>query len=148
MFPTERADETNVSMTRDTGKKKVLIVDDEMDMRIYLSTMFEVNGHLPIVARNGKDGIKKAREMLPDLIILDVMMPGEGGVLMYRQLKSDEKLTGIPVIMLSAVKRDSFSHYLSMLRTRLQVEIAQPDAYLEKPPDHEELLNAALKLLK
>ncbi len=135
-------------MTRDTDKKKVLIVDDEMDMRIYLSTMFEINGCLPIVARNGKDGIEKTREMLPDLIILDVMMPGEGGVLMYRQLKSDEKLSGIPVIMLSAVKKDSFSHYLNMLRIRLQVEVPQPDAYLEKPPDHEALLKIALTLLE
>ncbi|OGI07487.1 MAG: hypothetical protein A2Y40_07195 [Candidatus Margulisbacteria bacterium GWF2_35_9] len=89
------------------GKKKILIVDDEMDMRIFISTLMETSGYKAVATRNGKDGIRKAGDILPDLIILDVMMPGEGGVQMYRQLKTDNTLKNIPVIMLSAVHSGS-----------------------------------------
>ena len=125
------------------GKKKVLVVDDEMDMRIYISTVLETSGSEPFVTREGSAGIRKAREISPDLIILDVMMPGEGGGEMYRQLKLDPGLRDIPVVMLSAVKRQSFFHYLKMLNTRLNLPIPFPAAYLEKPFEPEELLAAA-----
>ena len=82
-------------------KKTVLIVEDELDMRIFISTLLETSGYRPVMTKNGKEGLLKARDIGPDLIILDVMMPGEGGVQMYRQLKSDNALMDIPVIMLS-----------------------------------------------
>lgn len=129
------------------GKKKILIVDDEMDMRIFLSALMETNGYKAFATRNGKDGILKAKEILPDLIILDVMMPGEGGVLMYRQLKTDKTLKDIPVIMLSAVAKKTFFHYLTMLNNQLDNSIPHPDAYMEKPPEAEELLKITGKLV-
>ncbi len=95
--------------------KKILIVDDEIDMRVFLSTLLETNGYSPVATRDGKEGLTKAKEIEPDLIILDIMMPGEGGVHMYRQLKTDQILNKIPVIMLSAVARKTFSHYMKML---------------------------------
>jgi CheY-like chemotaxis protein len=128
-------------------KKKVLIVDDEMDMRIFLSTLFETNGFKPIATRDGKEGIQKARDLAPDLIILDVMMPGEGGVAMYRQLKADETLRRIPVVMLSAVAEKTFSHYLKMLNVRMEGTVPRPDAYMEKPPEADELLEMARSLV-
>ena len=130
----------------DTGKK-VLIVDDELDVRIYVRTLFETSGYTPIVTRNGVEGLQKARELSPDLIILDVMMPEAGGVTMYRELKSDPELKTIPVIMLTAVGEKSFSHYLKMLNIKISDAIPQPDAYMEKPLDHEELLKLARKIL-
>lgn len=129
------------------GKKKILIVDDELDMRIFISTLLETNGYKAVATRDGKDGIRKARDILPDLIILDVMMPGEGGVQMYRQLKTDETLKDIPVIMLSAVAEKSFIHYLKMLNTQLNNSIPYPDVYMEKPPEAEELLRITGKLI-
>ncbi|UCF94921.1 MAG: response regulator [Desulfobacterales bacterium] len=129
------------------GTKKILIVDDELDMRIFLSTLLETGGYTPILTKNGKEGLQKAREMQPDLIILDVMMPGAGGVLMYKELKTDSRLQAIPVIMLSAVSEKSFSHYLKMLKVKIEDTIPQPDAYLEKPLDHEHLLELAGKIL-
>jgi two-component system phosphate regulon response regulator PhoB len=128
-------------------KKKILIVDDEMDMRIFLTALFETSGYEAIVTKDGRDGYRIAKEIEPDLIILDIMMPGEGGVHMYQHLKTDETLKEIPIIMLSAVEEKTFLHYIKMLRIRLNETIPQPDAYVEKPPEPEELLKIAESLL-
>ncbi len=129
------------------SSKTVLIVDDELDMRIFLSTLLETAGYRPVTTRDGRDGVAKARQNIPDMIVMDVMMPGEGGVQMYRKLKTDPALAPIPVIMLSAVTRDCFFHYLNMLNASLPVPIPQPSAYLEKPVDPERLLSVVKSIL-
>ena len=128
-------------------RKKVLIVDDELDVRIYVRTLFETSGYAPIVTRNGKEGLEKAKELSPDLIILDVMMPEAGGVTMYRELKTDPALKDIPVIMLTGIGEKSFSHYLKMLNLKVKDPLPQPDAHMEKPLDHEKLLELAKKII-
>ena len=128
-------------------KKTVLIVEDDMDMRIFVSTLLETSGYRPVMTRDGREGLAKAREMGPDLIVLDVMMPGEGGVQMYRQLKTDESLMNIPVILLSGVAKKTFAHYLKMLNTRLEEPLPEPSAYLEKPPEAEDLLKLTERLI-
>lgn len=128
-------------------KGKILIVDDELDMRIFMATLFETSGYTPVLAKDGREGVEKAETLKPDLIILDVMMPGEGGVQMYRRLRTDKSLRNIPVLMLSAVGAESFQHYLKMLNSRLGGRIPYPDAYLEKPPDPDALLRVAESLL-
>jgi CheY-like chemotaxis protein len=127
--------------------KKILIVDDDLDVRIYVRTLFETSGYAPIVTRNGKEGLEKAKELSPDLIILDVMMPEAGGVTMYRELKTDQTLKDIPVIMLTGIGEKSFSHYLKMLNLKLKDPIPPPDAHMEKPLDHEKLLELAKKII-
>jgi CheY-like chemotaxis protein len=128
-------------------KKTVLIVEDELDMRIFISTLLETSGYRPIRTRNGSEGLVKAREISPDLIILDVMMPGEGGVQMYRQLKTDDTLMNIPVILLSGVAKKTFIHYLKMLNSRMECAIPEPSAYLEKPPEAEALIKLVERLI-
>ena len=128
-------------------KKTVLIVEDELDMRIFISTLLETSGYRPIRTRDGTEGMIKAREISPDLIILDVMMPGEGGVQMYRQLKTDDTLKNIPVILLSGVAKNTFTHYLKMLNTRMECAIPEPSAYLEKPPEAEALIKLTERLI-
>ena len=128
-------------------KKTVLIVEDELDMRIFISTLLETSGYRPIMTRDGSEGMVKAREISPDLIILDVMMPGEGGVQMYRQLKTDDSLMNIPVILLSGVAKNTFTHYLKMLNTRKECAIPEPSAYLEKPPEAEALIKLTERLI-
>ncbi len=129
------------------AKEKILIVDDEPDMRIFMSVLFETSGFKPIVANNGEVGLRKAREEHPDLIILDVMMPEKGGALMYKGLKEDADLKSIPVIMLSGVKNDVFAHYLKMLNIGGKESLPNPNAYFEKPPEPDLLLNEAQKIL-
>jgi CheY-like chemotaxis protein len=128
-------------------KKTVLVVEDELDMRIFISTLLETSGYRPVLTKNGSEGLLKAKDIYPDLIILDVMMPGEGGVQMYRQLKTDDKLMNIPVILLSAVAKNTFEHYLKMLNARIAGAIPEPAAYLEKPPEAEEILKLTERLI-
>jgi CheY-like chemotaxis protein len=128
-------------------RKTVLIVEDELDMRIFLSTLLKTSGYRPIMTKDGREGFIKAKEVVPDLIILDVMMPGEGGIKMYRQLKTDYSLMNIPVIMLSGVGKKTFEHYLKMLNARLEDSIPEPSAYLEKPPEAEDLIKMTERLI-
>ena len=125
----------------------ILIVDDEMDMRIFMSTLFETSGFKPVAARDGRQGLAKARENRPDLIVLDVMMPGEGGALMYKSLKSDRQLRDVPVIMLSAVDEAAYRHYLRMLNAQSPEPVPDPEAYMEKPPAPDALLELVRSVL-
>ena len=129
------------------SKKTVLVVEDELDMRIFISTLLETSGYQPVLTRDGTEGMLKAKDVFPDLIILDVMMPGEGGVQMYRQLKTDQTLCKIPVIMLSAVAQKTFVHYLNMVNARLKEPIPDPEAYMEKPPEAEDLIKMTASLI-
>ena len=125
----------------------VLIVDDAMDMRVFISAVFKTNGFTTVTCRDGSAGIAEARRIHPDLIVLDVMMPGTGGALMYKELKTDHRLKTIPVIMLSAVGKQSFRHYLKMLNVKLEHPLPDPECYLEKPPDAGQLLDTASRLM-
>lgn len=127
--------------------KTVLIVDDEMDMRIFMKTLFETSGFRAITARNGKEGMRQVAHSRPDLIFLDVMMPEEGGVQMYCKLKSDSRYALIPVVMLSAVGIKAFDHFLTMLKSQTHHPIPEPDHYLEKPPNAAQILTLARSLL-
>ena len=127
--------------------KKVLIVDDEMDMRIFISTLVQTSGYRPIIASDGEEGIQKARKHKPAAIILDVLMPKAGGVQMYRQVKTDENLKKIPVIMISAIAKKTFFHSMQMLNRYRGQSVPEPEAYIEKPPETEELLHTLEKCL-
>jgi DNA-binding response OmpR family regulator len=132
----------------DSQNKKILVVDDDLNMRIFISTVLKTSGYTAFAARDGKEGFRKAEENAPDLIILDVMMPDEGGVLMYRNLKSHPKMKCIPVVMLSGVESATFSHTLKLLNLGLQADLPEPEAYLEKPPKPDELLQTIKEILK
>ena len=128
--------------------KRVLVVDDELDMRTFIMTLLETEGFKPITAEDGIKGLEVAREKKPALIILDVMMPRESGITMYREIKSDSELKNIPVIMLSALAKKTFFHSQKVLNDYKGEKIPAPEAYIEKPPEPEELLAAINNLLK
>lgn len=129
------------------GKKKILFVDDELDMRIFLSTVLKSEGYEPVAARNAIEGIKKAREAAPDLVIMDVMMPQAGGVTLFQAIKQDERLKRLPIIMLTGVSEKAFSHHLKMLNIRIDESLPPPDAYMEKPLDPAKLVETIQRLL-
>lgn len=121
-------------------KKKIIVVDDEIDIRIFISTLVETNGYKSLVAKDGEEGLKMIKEHKPDLIILDVMMPKESGLKLYRELKSDGATKHIPIIMVSAVSQKTFLHSVRELDRYHGASIPEPEAYIEKPPEAEELL--------
>jgi two-component system phosphate regulon response regulator PhoB len=127
--------------------KKVLVVDDELDIRVFMTTLLETNGFKPYSAEDGKVGLEVARSKKPALIILDVMMPKESGVYMYRELKTDPELRDIPVIVVSAVAKKTFFHSQKVLDEYKGEKISEPAAYIEKPPEADELLEAIHKIL-
>ena len=85
----------------DPGKEVVLIVEDNHDMRSYIRENLE-SDYRVIQAKNGEEGIQKALEFIPDLIITDVMMPAVNGFELTETLKADNKSSHIPIIMLTA----------------------------------------------
>lgn len=128
--------------------KKILVVDDEADMRIFVSTVLETSGFQPVPAEDGTKALDLARSEPPALIILDVMMPGiDDGIQTYQQFKTDEKLNRIPIIMLSAVAKKTFFHTIRMLTAHKGHTVAEPEAYMEKPPDANELIRLINELL-
>ncbi len=131
----------------ESKRKTILIVDDELDMRIFMKTLFETAGYIPVTAKNGREGLEKAQKSPPDLVVLDVMMPGEGGVKMLKALKTDADMKSIPVIMLSGVEKNAFLHTVRMLNTQTEGGLAGPDTYLEKPPDPDALLEVVARIL-
>lgn len=127
--------------------KRVLVVDDELDMRTFITTLLETEGFKPIPAEDGIKGLELAREKKPDLIILDIMMPRESGISMYRDVKNDPNLKDIPVIVLSALSKKTFFHSQKVLNEYKGETIPEPEAYIEKPPEPEELLTAINQIL-
>ncbi len=128
-------------------EKNILVVEDDLHMRIFITTVLETSGYNATASKDGQEGIRKVKEDRPDLIILDVMMPEEGGVSMYRQLKTDNQFKNIPVVMLSGVESKTFLHSLKMMSIGLRDPLPAPEAYVEKPPKAEKLLNIIQKLL-
>jgi len=108
----------------------ILLVEDDIEILFYLTSILE-NEYLLEIARNGKDGVRKATDLIPDLVISDVIMPGKDGLTLCRELKSDLKTNHIPVILLTAMAE--FDDKILGLDTGA-------DAYLIKPFRREELL--------
>ena len=86
-----------------TGKKRViLIVDDEPGAVSMVGDYLTMRGYSVYAAHDGKEGLNTAKKIMPDMIILDIMMPRMNGYEMLERLKKDENMMSIPVIMLSA----------------------------------------------
>jgi len=120
--------------------KKILIVDDDSDMRIFLSNLFETLNFRPILAKSCSEGMKKALTEKPEIIILDVPMPEKRGLQMHQNLKNDDRLKDIPVIMISTLDRKTLLQYQRSFKLVNGQDIHEPEAYLKKPLEAEDLL--------
>ena len=127
--------------------KKVLIVDDDVDVRTFVSSVVEDIGYTPELAKDGEEGIGKVKEEKPALIILDILMPKESGIKMYRALKTDSQFSDIPVIVLSGIAKRTFLRSQKALDEFGDQPVPEPEAYLEKPVEPEELEAMIKKLL-
>jgi len=121
-------------------KKMILIVEDEPDVSLFLKTLLEDEGFETAVAANGKEGFAQAMALKPALITLDITMPEESGMRMYRDLQADPGLKDIPVVIVTGVSPE----FKGFIESRSQVR--PPDAYFEKPVDREELVATVKRL--
>ena len=86
--------------------KNILVVEDDLDIRELISFNLQNEGHQVFEAKDGEVGIDKAREKLPDLILLDLMLPGIQGLDVCRIIKSDQETKEIPIIMVTALGQE------------------------------------------
>ena len=133
-------------MHSEIERKKILIVDDELDIRIFLCNLLGNCGYAPIDAGDKEEAMQKAVKEKPALIILDVTMPRESGIQMYRELKAHEDLRDVPVIMVSTIDKKTFSFYQKFQRTSRDKSFPKPGAYLEKPLEADELIELINRL--
>ncbi len=127
--------------------KKVLNVEDDPDIRTFVATVLEERGYIPLMAKDGEEGAKKVKNEKPDLIILDILMPKESGIKMYHELKKDPSLKNIPVVMLSGVSKRTFLRSQAALTEFGDETVPEPEAYLEKPVEAEDLAEVLDKIL-
>lgn len=82
--------------------KRVLVVDDEASLRALVKANLEIDGLEVIEAVDGYEGMDMMREKKPDLVLLDIMMPGKDGIEMLEEISADEELRDIPIVLLTA----------------------------------------------
>ena len=121
--------------------KKILIVDDEEDIRTYLSTLLADQGFQTLLAKDGEEAWRQVEGNSPDLITLDISMPEKSGIKFYREMKAADRWKKIPIIIVTGVSEDM----RKFLSSRHQVP--PPEGYLTKPINQEEILVLIQKLM-
>jgi len=117
---------------------KILVIEDDPAFLRFLTHVFEREGYAVSSANNGLAGLRKAREDRPDLITLDVMLPGLDGFEVCHRLRSDPSTAAIPVVMLSAKGQDA---------DRTAALGVGANEFIPKPPDRVALLDKIKELL-
>jgi len=125
---------------------KILVVDDDPEIREAISLILEANGYKVVTAQDGIDGLNKLKVDKPDLMILDLLMPRLDGFGVCKELKDPRwaKYARIPIIILSSVREDASKRRYE-LETGVQLDVAD---YVEKPIEHTVLLERIGKVLK
>jgi len=119
--------------------RRILVVDDEVELLKAMSIRLKASGYEVITAQDGQEGLEKAKRLIPDLIVLDVLMPKLDGYEVCRLLKFDEKYKYIPVIMLTAKAQDI---------DKATGKKVGADDYITKPFETQDLIEKIKKHLK
>jgi CheY-like chemotaxis protein len=145
--------------------KKVLVIDDDVGMVKSLSVALAENGYEAVPAQDGREGMERAKEEAPDLIVLDVMMPQRSGFTVFKQLRGDDRYRDIPVIMLTAVSAsleefdaqrddsvensdDSWRQAMANLIAAMRDEgDVRPQLFIEKPVDPADVVEKVRELI-
>ncbi|NQU73912.1 MAG: response regulator [Candidatus Omnitrophica bacterium] len=117
-------------------KKKILVVEDEPDLVLMLEARLTSEGYEVHSAFDGLEGIKKAKKVKPDIILVDIMMPKLDGYSMSKRLKEDDITTGIPIVVISG--KDTMRSLFKALGV---------NHYFTKPIKMDELLTAIANIL-
>ena len=125
-------------------KAKILLVDDDIDFVESTKIILESKPYEVIVAYDGEEGLRKAREESPDLILLDIIMPVKNGFMAAEQLKKDPQLRKIPTLMLTSFSTKGGETTIPVSRGYT----LEAEDYIDKPISPEELLARVDKHLK
>lgn len=121
------------------SKKRILLIEDEEDMVFALKMQLEAHNFEVVTAKDGQEGLNKARRENPDLILLDVMLPKLYGYNVCRMLKFDAKYKHIPIVL--------FTSRVQKEDEKIGLEVGA-DAYITKPFDPPTLIKKIEELLK
>lgn len=132
-------------MKPEAANIKVLIVDDDPEMGIFLSTVLANSGFIPVIADNRAEAMNKALLENPALIILDVMMCSKENL--YINIRQDKRFQDIPIIILSALSINTMFYFQGYESSNFGCRVPQPEAYIEKPPEADDLINTVNKLI-
>jgi len=120
------------------SNKKILVVDDDPDIRFLLQDVFRNEGYTVLLAKNGEEGIHLARTENPDIVFLDPLMSGLSGLEVCKILKSNPVTEGIPVVIITGFSREG------------DIQLAKEsgaDWFVKKPFEDTKLVELAVKLL-
>jgi len=125
---------------------RILIVDDDPDIREAMSAVLEAHGYTVVTACDGREGLSKLREISPDLMILDLMMPHMDGFALVKELGDPRwaKYSSVPILILTSVREDAGRRRYE-LETGLELNV---EDYVEKPIDPHSLLSRVETVLK
>jgi CheY-like chemotaxis protein len=132
--------ENDLQASAGSPRRKILVADDNDDIREMLTLLLQGQGHEVFTAVNGEEAVTLAEDVAPDLIFMDVMMPRLSGVEAARQIHSLESLKSIPIIAISAFRNPVGENTSS--------ETFRWHAYLRKPIDVDELERLVTSLFK
>jgi CheY-like chemotaxis protein len=130
---------------------KILIIDDDTDVILILSTVLRDQGYDVITAEDGIKGLDMVKRERPDLILLDLMMPEKSGISLLQDIKEDKNLKDIPVIMVTGVSSETGIDLESFLRRSSEkadeTQAPRPDGYIQKPIDPVKLIHVIKEFL-
>ena len=121
-------------------RKKILVIDDERDIRLLLNKRLTANGYEVLEAGDGVSGIACAKKEHPDLVLLDAMMPGMDGIETYHALHRDSDTKNIPIIFLTVLAQN-------IQTTTANLELEKSFAIIGKPYQPQELLKEIQRAL-
>lgn len=116
----------------DVKDKTILVVDDEPDIRLFLTTVLEDAGFNVMTANNGKHALERVSERKPDLISLDLVMPKMGGLKLLAYLQKNPEWSKIPFIVVTAHAHDELGKE-DFMKLKAEKVLVGPHSYIEKP---------------
>ncbi|MCP4570146.1 MAG: response regulator [FCB group bacterium] len=129
-----------VAVAADLAGYKILVIDDEPDFQVFVGTVLEDNGATVLTASNGDEGLKLAASEKPNLITLDISMPGKSGIEVFELLRKNPETAGIAVCVITGKPE--------MRKLIYDRPVPAPEGYVDKPVDDESILFNIRKILK
>ncbi len=112
--------------------RKALVVDDEVDLTVYLSSILQENGFDVRCANDARSAEDLIEDDPPDLVLLDLMMPGRTGIQLFTRLRGKKETAGIPIVMVTGIKDQTGIDWGAIVD---RFKVRRPDGFVEKPID-------------